>query len=84
MKVLGVFPWRRHDDFEKMFVVWKGRFLVQFCDRIADIGLGEYVVVPRGVEHEEEAEVIIFEPAGTPNTGNAIDETFIAPQGVTI
>lgn len=49
------------------------------------MGPGEYVVVPRGVEHrtaaDEEAEVIIFEPAETRNTGNVIDETFTAPQG---
>ncbi|WP_316224929.1 MULTISPECIES: cupin domain-containing protein [unclassified Bradyrhizobium] len=88
VKVLGVFPWHKHDDCEEMFVVWKGRFRVEFRDRIADMGPGEYVVVPRGVEHrtaaDEEAEVIIFEPAETRNTGNVIDETFTAPQGVTI
>nr|WP_244472141.1 cupin domain-containing protein [Prosthecomicrobium hirschii] len=71
-----------------MFIVWKGRFRVEFRDRIVDMGPGEYVVVPRGVEHrtaaDEEAEVILFEPAETRNTGNVVDETFTAPQGVTI
>lgn len=88
VKVLGVFPWHRHDNCEEMFVVWKGRFRVEFRDRIADMGPGEYVVVSGGVEHrtaaDEEAEVIIFEPAEPRNTGNVMDETFTAPQGVTI
>lgn len=88
VKIQGVFPWHLHDDCEEMFIVWKGRFRIEFRDRIVDMGQGEYFVVPRGVEHrtaaDEEAEVIIFEPAETRNTGNVVDETFSAPQGVTI
>lgn len=88
VKIQGVFPWHLHDDCEEMFIVWKGRFRIEFRDRIVDMGQGEYLVVPRGVEHrtaaDEEAEVIIFEPAETRNTGNVVDETFSAPQGVTI
>ncbi|GAA0544003.1 mannose-6-phosphate isomerase-like protein (cupin superfamily) [Rhizomicrobium palustre] len=88
VKVQGVFPWHVHDACEEMFLVWKGRFRVEFRDRIVEMGPGEYVVVPRGVEHrtaaDTEAEVIIFEPAETRNTGNVVDETFTAPQGVKI
>lgn len=88
VKVQGVFPWHSHDNCEEMFIVWKGRFRVEFRDRIADLGPGEYIVVPRGVEHrtaaDEEAEVLIFEPVETRNTGNLVDETFTAPQGVVI
>lgn len=88
VKVQGVFPWHLHESCEEMFVVWRGRFRVEFRDRIVDMGPGEYVVVPRGVEHrtaaDEEAEVLIFEPSETRNTGNVVDATFTAPQGVTI
>ncbi|RJE84205.1 cupin domain-containing protein [Paracoccus onubensis] len=88
VKVQGEFPWHHHDDCEEMFMVWKGRFRVEFRDRICDLGPGEYVVVPRGVEHrtaaDEEAEILIFEPADVLNTGNVVDETFTAPRGVSI
>lgn len=88
VKVQGIFPWHLHDDCEEMFIVWKGRFRVEFRDRVVDMGPGEYVVVPRGVEHrtaaDEEAEVMFFEPAGTRNTGNVVHETFTAPQDVAI
>ncbi len=80
VKVQGVFPWHRHEDLEEMFLVWKGRFRVEFRDRVVEMGPGDYVVVPRGVEHrtaaDEEAEVLIFEPGGTLNTGNIVDDNF--------
>ena len=79
----GTFPWHRHDDVEEMFLVWRGRFRVEFRDRIVERGPGELVVVPRGVEHrtaaDDEAEVILLESAGVMNTGNVIDEKFTAP-----
>ena len=88
VKVQGTFPWHHHDDAEEMFLVWRGRFRVEFLDRIVELGPGELVVVPRGVEHrtaaDEEAEVILLEPAGTLNTGNVIDEKFTAPMGAKI
>jgi mannose-6-phosphate isomerase-like protein (cupin superfamily) len=69
-----------------MFLVWKGRFRVEFRDRVVEMGPGEGIVVPRGVEHrtasDEEAEVLAFEPAGVRNTGDIVDETFTAPMGV--
>jgi mannose-6-phosphate isomerase-like protein (cupin superfamily) len=83
VKVQGTFPRHHQDDVEEMFLVWRGRFLVEFRDRIVELGPGELVIVPRGVEHrtaaDEEAEVILLEPAGTLNTGNVIDEKFTAP-----
>jgi mannose-6-phosphate isomerase-like protein (cupin superfamily) len=85
VKVQGTFPWHRHDDAEEMFLVWRGRFRVEFRDRIVELASGEFVVVPRGVEHRtaagEEAEVILLEPAGVLNTGNVTDEEFTAPLG---
>jgi mannose-6-phosphate isomerase-like protein (cupin superfamily) len=88
VKVQGTFPWHRHDDAEEMFLVWRGRFRVEFRDRIVELAQGEFVVVPRGVEHrtaaDEETEVILLEPAGVLNTGNVIDEKFTAPVGARI
>ena len=69
-----------------MFLVWRGRMRVEFRDRMVEMGPGELVVVPRGVEHrtaaDEEAEVLVFEPAETRNTGNVVDDRFTAPNGV--
>ena len=88
VKVQGVFPWHHHDDCEEMFLVWRGRFRVEFRDRVVDLGPGEMIVVPRGVEHRtaaaEEAEIILFEPAGVVNTGNVQSDEYTAPNGVRI
>jgi len=88
VKVRGTFPWHRHDDAEEMFLVWRGRFRVEFRDRIVELAPGELLIVPGGVEHrtaaDEEAEVILLEPAGVVNTGNVIDEKFTAPTGARI
>jgi mannose-6-phosphate isomerase-like protein (cupin superfamily) len=88
VKVQGTFPWHHHDGVEEMFLVWKGRFRVEFRDRIVELGPAELVVVPRGVEHRtaanEEAEVIVLEPAGVLNTGNVVDEEFTAPMSARI
>lgn len=85
VKVQGVFPWHRHEDADEMFMVWRGRFRVEFRDRVADMGPGDLIVVPQGVEHrtaaDEEAEILIFEPADVLNTGNIVDERFTAPRG---
>jgi mannose-6-phosphate isomerase-like protein (cupin superfamily) len=88
VKVQGTFPWHHHDDVEEMFLVWRGRFRVEFRDRIVELGPGELVIVPRGVEHrtaaDEEAEVILLEPAGVLNTGNVVDDKFTAPMSVRV
>ena len=88
VKVRGVFPWHSHADAEEMFLVWKGRFRVEFRDRIETLGPGQLIVVPRGVEHrtaaDEEAEVMIFEPSEVINTGDAPTSEFTAPPGQTI
>jgi mannose-6-phosphate isomerase-like protein (cupin superfamily) len=88
VKVKGTFPWHFHDAEDEFFLVWKGRFRVEFRDRIVDLGPGEGVVVPRQVEHrtaaDDEAEIIVFEPTATRNTGNLVDDAFTAPNGVTV
>jgi mannose-6-phosphate isomerase-like protein (cupin superfamily) len=74
VKFQGPFVWHHHEHEDELFYVVKGRFRMEFRDRTLDIVAGEFLIVPRGVEHrpvaDEEAEVMLFEPAGTLNTGN--------------
>ena len=78
VKFRGEFVWHHHDREDELFLVHRGRFRMEFRDRTVDLGPGEMIVVPRGVEHrpvaDEEVEVVLFEPAGTLNTGNVVDE----------
>ncbi len=88
MKFEGVFPWHHHEQEDEMFLVWRGRVTIEFRDGRVTLKTGELCVVPRGVEHrtmaDAEAEVLVFEPAETRNTGNIVDETFTAPNGVVL
>lgn len=74
VKLKGDFIWHHHDKEDEMFLVVKGRFRMDFRNKHVWIEAGEFIVVPRGVEHrpvaETEAEVLLFEPASTLNTGN--------------
>jgi len=78
VKFRGEFVWHHHDHEDELFLVHRGRFRMEFRDRTVDLGPGEMIVVPRGVEHrpvaDHEVEVVLFEPAGTLNTGNVIGE----------
>lgn len=73
----GEFVWHHHADADELFLVIAGRFRMDFRDRSVWVETGEFIVVPRGVEHrpyaEEEVAVMLFEPAGTLNTGNRSD-----------
>jgi mannose-6-phosphate isomerase-like protein (cupin superfamily) len=88
VKFQGTFPWHHHLQEDEMFLVWKGEMTIEFRDRAVTLGPGEFCVVPRGMEHrtmaESEAEVLVFEPAETRNTGNVADERFTAPNAVVI
>ena len=88
VKVKGEFPWHHHENEDEFFMVWKGRFRVEFRDSVVAVEPGDCVVVPRGVEHRtcasDEAEVLCFEPAGVLNRGNLVDETYTAPRGASI
>ena len=74
----GPFVWHHHDNEDELFLVVKGRFRMEFRDRHVWVEEGEILVVPRGIEHrpvaEEEAHVLLFEPASTLNTGDTRDE----------
>ena len=82
-KLKGEFIWHHHEHEDEMFLVVKGRFRMEyrdkdFRDRHIWIEEGEFIVVPRGVEHrpvaKEEAWIMLFEPASTLNTGNVENE----------
>jgi mannose-6-phosphate isomerase-like protein (cupin superfamily) len=86
VKFAGAFPWHFHEQEDEMFLVWRGQMTIEFRDHRVTLQAGEFCVVPRGVEHrtmaDAEAEVLLFEPAHTRNTGNIVDENFTAPRGV--
>lgn len=73
-KLKGRFIWHYHKDEDEMFLVVKGRFLMELRDRKLWIEEGEFIIIPRGVEHrpeaKEEAQILLFEPVSTLNTGN--------------
>ena len=78
VKFLGPFDWHHHDNEDELFLVVKGRFRMELRDRNIDLEEGEFLIVPRGVEHrpvaDEEVHVLLFEPASTLNTGNLENE----------
>ena len=75
VKAKGEFVWHSHPDTDDFFLVLAGHLTIQLRDRDVELGPGELFVVPRGVEHcpkaTEEAHILLIEPAGTPNTGDA-------------
>ena len=78
VKFKGEFLWHHHDSEDEMFYVVKGQFTMRFRERDAVVREGEFIIVPRGVEHmpvaNEECHVVLFEPATTLNTGNVQSE----------
>ena len=78
VKFKGEFVWHFHEREDELFLVLKGRLLMKFRDREVWINEGEFIVVPRGVEHmpvaEEEVHVLLLEPKTTVNTGNVANE----------
>ena len=78
VKVLGEFVWHHHEHEDELFLVLAGRLTIRFREREVRLDAGEFVIVPRGVEHqpvaEAEAHVLVFEPAETLNTGNLRNE----------
>ena len=77
-KLKGEFIWHHHENEDEMFLVVKGRFRIEFRDKTVWLEEGEFIVVPRGVEHkpvaDEEAWILLFEPGSTLNTGNVVND----------
>ena len=73
-KIQGEFDWHHHEHEDELFMVIDGSLTMQFRDRAIEVGPGEVIVVPAGVEHcpraDEETQILLFEPESTLNTGN--------------
>ncbi|HET6928820.1 MAG TPA: cupin domain-containing protein [Candidatus Acidoferrum sp.] len=82
VKLKGEFIWHHHDNEDEMFLVVKGTLHMKFRDREAVVREGEFVIVPRGVEHcpvaDEEVHIVLIEPRSTLNTGNIQNERTVS------
>jgi mannose-6-phosphate isomerase-like protein (cupin superfamily) len=82
VKLKGEFIWHHHDHEDELFLVVKGTLRMKFRDREAVVRPGEFVVVPKGVEHcpvaNEEVHLVLIEPKSTLNTGNITNERTVA------
>jgi mannose-6-phosphate isomerase-like protein (cupin superfamily) len=78
VKLKGEFVWHHHDNEDELFFVIKGKLKMEFRDKTVEVNEGEFIVVPKKVEHrpvgEDEVEILLFEPASTLNTGNIENE----------
>ena len=76
-KFSGKFTWHHHDHEDELFLVIKGKLLMRLRDQDIEVNEGEFVIIPRGVEHmpvaNEEAHILLIEPKGTLNTGNVTE-----------
>jgi len=77
-KMNGAFVWHKHDDEDEMFLVIKGNFTMELRDKSIEVKPGEFIIIPKGIEHRPvstgEVEMMLFEPATTLNTGNVKNE----------
>jgi mannose-6-phosphate isomerase-like protein (cupin superfamily) len=82
VKFTGEFVWHHHDNEDELFFVVKGRLRMRFRDRDVEVSPGEFIIVPKGVEHlpvaDEEVHVVLFEPKTTLSTGNVQNERTLA------
>ena len=79
VKLAGEFVWHHHDAEDELFLVVRGRLLMQLRDGDREVGPGELIIVPRGIEHcpkalSAEVHVVLLEPKGTLNTGEVKNE----------
>jgi mannose-6-phosphate isomerase-like protein (cupin superfamily) len=86
VKLRGEFVWHHHDAEDELFLVLSGRLRMELRDGAREMGPGEFIVIPRGVEHRpvaiEETALLLFEPLGVLNTGNVTHPTLTAPVDV--
>jgi mannose-6-phosphate isomerase-like protein (cupin superfamily) len=82
VKLQGEFVWHHHDNEDELFLVVKGTLRMKFRDREAVVRAGEFVIVPKGVEHcpvaDQEVHIVLIEPKSTLNTGNITNERTVA------
>ena len=86
VKLKGEFVWHHHEAEDELFLVVKGRLVIKLRDRDISLDEGEFVIIPRGVEHcpvaEEEVHVLLLEPKSTVNTGNVQNERTVGAQWI--
>ena len=84
VKFENEYVWHHHEHEDELFLVFKGRIAIHLRDRVIELDEGEFFIVPRGVEHKPVAdgvaEVLLFEPASTRNTGNVDEARTIEPE----
>ena len=82
VKLKGEFLWHHHENEDELFLVVQGKLTMRLRDRAVEVNQGEFIIIPRGVEHlpvaEEETHVILLEPKSTLNTGNVRNEHTLA------
>jgi mannose-6-phosphate isomerase-like protein (cupin superfamily) len=82
VKLRGEFVWHHHEHEDELFWVVKGVLRMRFRDRDVDVNTGEFIIVPRGIEHmpvaDEECQIVLLEPKSTLNTGNVQNERTVA------
>ena len=83
-RIQGEFEWHSHADEEELFFVVEGRMVLKFRDKDVVLEPGEFITVPRGVEHmpvsEGETKIMMIEPVGTVNTGDNESERTVEPE----
>lgn len=88
VKLAGEFVWHDHPDTDETFIVLQGKLRIEFRDGCVDLGAGEMFVVPRGIEHKPvalcESKVLLIEPRGVVNTGDADQSSKTAENDVWI
>lgn len=86
VKFKGEFVWHHHEHEDELFYVVKGSFDMQMREKTITVNEGEFLIMPRGVEHrpmaKEEVHVLLFEPASTLNTGNITNELTVPQPGM--
>ena len=85
VKFQGEFIWHKHEDEDELFLVVSGSLRMEFRDRTVELTPGEFLIVPRDIEHrpvaDAEVHMLLFEPASTLNTGNVVSERTVATPG---
>ncbi|UQZ74296.1 cupin domain-containing protein [Niallia circulans] len=87
VKIRGEFIWHHHDHEDEMFFVWRGKLVIRLRNGEIVLNEGEFIVIPKGIEHqpiaEEEVHLLLIEPKTTLNTGNVVNQrTVLNPQEI--
>ena len=86
VKLKGEFVWHHHEAEDEMFFVVKGELIMKLRDKDISIDEGEFIIIPKGVEHlpmaKEEVQIMLFEPKSTVNTGNIVNDRTVTNQWI--